>query len=91
MLVPATEIHREKDGNVRHCLDIGAALLAFVAATLWFISAYGKLPPMVAYYGPVPENDPFRRAVIFSAQMNRWAALFSGLSALCLGAELFTR
>jgi hypothetical protein len=28
-------------------LDMAAALLAVAAAVFWFLSAYGKLPPMV--------------------------------------------
>jgi hypothetical protein len=72
-------------------LDIGAAIFAFVAAVFWFLSAYGKLPPMVAYWDQAPANDPFYIAVKFSAQMNRWAAGFSCLSALCMGFRLFTR
>jgi hypothetical protein len=76
---------------VRHWLDMGAALFAFVAAIFWFLSAYGQLPPMMTYWDSVPEHDPFYRAVKFSARMNRWAASFSGLSALCMSIELFTK
>lgn len=64
-------------------LNIGTAVFAFVAAIFWFLSAYGKLPPIVAYFDSTPETDPFFRAVKFSARMNTWAAGFSGLSALC--------
>jgi hypothetical protein len=71
-------------------LDIVAALSAFVAAVFWFVSAYGKLPPMLPYWDAIPEDDPFYMAVKFSARMNRWAAGFSGLSALCMSAKLFT-
>ena len=73
---------------MRHWLDIGAAVSAFVAAVFWFLSAYGSLPPMITYWDAVPESDPFYRAVKFSALMNRWAAGFSGLSALCMGVEI---
>jgi hypothetical protein len=55
-------------------LDIGAAAPALVAAIFWFLSAYGKMPPIVAYWDAAPANDPFYRAVKFSAAMNRWAA-----------------
>ena len=44
---------------------------------------------MVSYWDSVPEHDPFYRAVKFSARMNRWAAGFSGLSALFMSIELF--
>ena len=70
-------------------LDIAAAILALIAAVFWFLSAYGKLPPMIAYWDQTPENDPFYQAVKFSASMNRWAAGFSGGSALCMGIRLF--
>jgi hypothetical protein len=46
---------------------------------------------MGSYWDFVPERDPFYRAVKFSARMNRWAAGFSGLSALCMGIELFAK
>jgi hypothetical protein len=52
--------------------DVAAALFAFGAAVFWFLSAYGKLPPMVTHWDATPENDPFRMAVTFSAKMNRW-------------------
>jgi hypothetical protein len=71
--------------------DIAAALLALVAAVLWFLSAYGELPAMVAYWGQTPNNDPFYQAVKFSAKMNRYAAGFSGASALCMSVGLFIR
>jgi hypothetical protein len=70
-------------------LDIGAAVFAIIAAIFWFVSAYGKLPPMVPYWDQAPASDPFYSAVKFSAKMNRWAALLSGLSALCMGVKLF--
>jgi Na+/proline symporter len=70
-------------------LDVAAALLAIIAAVFWFLSAYGKLPPMVAYWGKTPESDPYYEAVKFSAVMNRWAAGFSGASALSMAARLF--
>src|ERR1700730_7635670 len=58
-------------------LDMGAAALALMAAVFWFLSAYGKFPPMVNYWGSAPPTDPFYQAVKFSAEMNRWAAGFS--------------
>jgi hypothetical protein len=70
-------------------LDIGAAVFALVAAVFWFWSAYGNLPPILTYWDQVPASDPFYMAVKFSAQMNRWAAGFSGLSTLCMGFKLF--
>jgi len=70
-------------------IDIAAAVCAFIAASFWFLSAYGKLPPLLSYYGSVPDNDPFYLAVKFSAIMNKYAAGFSGMSALCMGLKLF--
>jgi hypothetical protein len=70
-------------------LDVAAALLAITAAVFWFLSAYGKLPPMVSYWDKAPESDPFYGAVKFSAVTNRWAAGFSGASALSMAARLF--
>jgi hypothetical protein len=70
-------------------LDIGSAVFALVAAVFWFVSAYGKLPPIVAYFDYTPEHDPFSKAIKFSARMNRWAAALSGLSALCIGVKIF--
>jgi hypothetical protein len=65
-------------------LDIGAAAFAFIAAVFWFSSAVGHLPPITTYWLHAPSNDPFYVAMKFSAQMNMWAAIFSGFSALCL-------
>lgn len=79
----------EKELDMERWLDIGAALLAFAAAIFWFLSAYGRLPPMVPYWDHVPANDPFYMAVKFSATMNRLAAALSGASALCIGLKLF--
>ena len=78
-------------GKMKFYLDIGAALFAFAAATFWFLSAYGKLPPIVTYWDQAPNNDPFYLAVKFAANMNRWAAGFSGMSALCLGIRVLLR
>ena len=73
------------------CWDIAAALLALVAAVFWFLSAYGELPAMATYWGHAPESDPFYQAVKFSATMNRYAAGFSGASALCMGGYLWSQ
>ena len=66
---------------MRHHFEIGATIFAFIAAVLWFLSAYGKTPPMISYWDSVPETDPFYKSLKFSVQMNKWAPLFSGLSA----------
>ncbi len=69
-------------------LDVGAALFAIAAAVFWFLSAYGKLPPMVTYWDQTPPSDPLYVALKFSALMNTFAATLSGLSGLCLAAKL---
>ena len=76
---------------IQRSLDISGALLAFVAAVFWFMSAYGKLPPMIPYWDRTPDTDPFYQAITFSARMNQWGALFSGLSAVCMGVRLFMK
>ena len=70
-------------------LDVGAAIFALAAAAFWFLSAWGKLPPMLSYWDMTPDTDPFYVAVKFSAMMNKWAALLSGLAACCMGLKLF--
>ena len=74
---------------MKNTLDLASAAFAFFAAIFWFVSAYGKLPPMIAYWDSTPESDPFYKAVKFGAKMNRWAAGLSGLSALCIFLKLF--
>lgn len=69
-------------------LDVSAALFAFSAAVFWFISAYGELPPIVPYWDETPKDDPYYKAIKFSAKMNQWAAGFSGLSVLCMSIRL---
>ena len=68
-------------------LDIAAALFAFLAAGFWFVSGYGKLPPMGMYWDAAPPNDPFYMAIKFSAKMNRWAAGFERLVGIVHGDE----
>jgi hypothetical protein len=68
-------------------LDFATALFAIVAAVFWFLSA-GNPPRMMQYWGSVPENDPFRLALVFSAKMNGWAAGLSGASALCMALKI---
>jgi hypothetical protein len=69
-------------------LDVGAAVFAIGAAIFWFVSAYGKLPPMVAHWDAAPPSDPLYMAIKFSARMNRWAAGLSGFSALCMAIKI---
>ena len=70
-------------------IEICAAAFAFIAAVFWFLSAFGKLPPMVTYWDRTPNSDPFYRAVKFSAYMNTIAAVASGVSAALIGIKLW--
>ena len=72
-------------------LDVMAAVLAIAAAIFWFLSAYGKLPPMVSYWDRAPDADPLYMALKFSTHMNSWAAGLSGASALSMALKLFLR
>ncbi len=63
-------------------------VLAFIAAVFWFVSAKGRLPPMGPYWDAAAPSDPFHVAAKFSARMNSWAAVFTGLSALHMGLKL---
>jgi hypothetical protein len=69
-------------------LDVGAFVFAIGAAIFWFLSAYGELPPVVAYWDAAPQNDPLYMAIKFAARMNRWAAGLSALSALCMAIKI---
>jgi hypothetical protein len=69
-------------------IEIAAAIFAFIAAVFWFLSAAGKLPPIVAYWDRTPDSDPFYQAVKFSAYMNMIAAIASGISAALIGVRL---
>jgi hypothetical protein len=72
-------------------LGLAGAVFAFVAAAFWFLSAARKLPPIVAHWDETPTNDPFYAGLISSANLNTWAAAFSGLSALCTGISEFVQ
>ena len=56
----------------------------FAGATFWFISASGKVPPMVSYYDGAPPSDPFYQAFVNSVHMNQIAAVLTGVSVLAL-------
>jgi hypothetical protein len=71
--------------------DIGTVIFTSIAAGFWFLSAYGPLPPMLFYFGSAPEVDPLYSALRFSAHMNTLAAVFSGLSASCMGISAWCR
>jgi hypothetical protein len=69
-------------------LDFATAASAFVAAVFWFLSAWGKLPPMIAYWDATPESDPLFQAMKHSGLMNAIAAFASGVSALLMTTRL---
>lgn len=70
-------------------LNTAAALSAFVAAGFWFVSAGGKAPMADKTYGGFLKTpDEIISAMQYSAKWNRLAALFAGLSALFMGAEI---
>jgi hypothetical protein len=64
-----------------------AAVLAIIAAVFWFASAHGEIPDLVTYWGRAPKDDPLIRNFQMSAQMNTYAASFSGASALSWAAS----
>lgn len=72
-------------------IEPAGALSAFIAAVFWFLSAAKDIPPMVAYWSGAPPDDPFFATLVGAAQLNRWAALFSGISAALLGAGWLAR
>ena len=69
-------------------LDVGAAVFGIGAVIFWFRSAYGELPPMVAYWDAAPQSDPLYMAIKFAPRMNRWAAGLSALSAVCMAIKI---
>jgi len=77
--------------NMTKWLELGAGLTALIAAVFWFLSAYGEVPPVVSYFDRAPDSDPLMVAMRSSANMNRWAAAFSGVSAMLVSVSLFLR
>jgi hypothetical protein len=69
-------------------LNLATAITAFAAAVFWFLSVRGKVPQMVSYWDGTPPEDPFYRAFVVSVKMNKWAAGFSGVSAILFGLSL---
>ena len=64
-------------------LEISSAITAFLAAIFWFKSALGKVSPPEVLASGIPQNDPFIVAFREAMKLNRWAAGFAGVSALC--------
>jgi hypothetical protein len=59
-----------EESRMERWFDVAAAIFAVAAAVFWFMSAYGKLPPMISYWDRAPDNDPLYVALKFSARMN---------------------
>jgi hypothetical protein len=78
------EARAEGEGEMTRWLNFGTAALAFAAAVFCFVGLR-EASELQAYRDKTPADDPFYTALIASAKMNRIAALFSGLSALCAG------
>jgi hypothetical protein len=72
-------------------LEIIAGVFALCAAGFWLLSAspWEPLPRMLQYWTFIPETDPFRQAMVFSARMNGYAALCSCAAAILAAARLF--
>jgi hypothetical protein len=66
-------------------LRFAAAVFAFFAGAFWLMSAWGELPQMIAYWDYTPADDPFFRALAYSARMNRLAAWSACISAFLAG------
>ena len=69
--------------KVQLAANVGVAVFSLIAAALWFLSAAKPLPEMGTYWDRTPSSDPFYVALRASARLNRWAAFFSGLAAVC--------
>jgi hypothetical protein len=70
-------------------LEICTAVFAIAAALFWFLSAFGPVPPMKTYWGATPSSDSFYSGMKYSATMNTYAALLSGISALCMALKMW--
>lgn len=70
-------------------LNYVSAATALVAAVFWLLSSWNKLPPPVAYFGPLPSSDPFFAAIQKGILLNRIAAFFAAISALANGSSNF--
>ena len=64
-------------------LEIAAGVLGLVAAALWIWPAYTRIPSSVTYWSGPPPDDPREIALRFAWALNGYAALFTGLAALC--------
>jgi len=86
---PLPSVWRGMIGGTEH--QWLAGLFALGAAGFWLLSAapWEPLPRMLQYWTYIPETDPFRQAMVFSAKMNGYAALCSCVAAILAAARLF--
>jgi hypothetical protein len=68
--------------------DVATAAFAMVASVFWFFSAARSVPNVAALSDQPLLSYEFCDAVQFSSKMNRWAAGFSGLSALVAACKI---
>jgi hypothetical protein len=66
-------------------LEMLSALFAFGAAILWLFSAIGSMPGMLAHFELPPIADMVHAQMEWSVVFNRYAAISSCCSAVCLG------
>ncbi len=67
-------------------MSVLSAVSAFAAAVFWYLSARNILPEMVGDWDGFPSNDPFFVALQRGVTLNKWAAGFAGVSAVCTAA-----
>ncbi|MBV8774028.1 MAG: hypothetical protein JO166_17115 [Deltaproteobacteria bacterium] len=77
--------------SVGRWLEVIAGMFALGAAVFWLLSAspWEPLPRMLQYWTYIPETDPFRQTLVFSAKMNAYAALCSFFGAILAAIRLF--
>jgi hypothetical protein len=69
---------------MRGRLNVGTVVFSLLAAMFWFFSA-GDIPVLRGYWGQAPVTEPLYASLVESSRLNQFAALFSGLAALCGG------
>jgi hypothetical protein len=83
LVLPPGRARAEGEGEMR-ALNLGTVVFSLVAAMFWFLSA-GDIPVLRSYWGQAPVADPLYASLVDSSRLNQFAALFSGLAALCAG------
>ena len=70
--------------TVKVLLDFAGAATALIAAGFWFASARLPVHTPGSYWGSMNEADLWLQTTRKAAKLNKWAALFAGLSALSI-------